>query len=71
MSRENYAYTCGDCLKDIMQGESHLCQMGSGGASTPQYYQWPMTPVIAIDGETKRLLERIATALEKLAGVGL
>lgn len=47
----------------------HLCSMGSGSATPPMWTQGALSPVVIVDDETKRLLERIATALEKIAEI--
>lgn len=40
--------------------------MDSGATNYPVLTQGGLSPVVIVDDETKRLLERIAVALEKL-----
>ena len=59
--------TCPKCGGAI-DSTGHACPMGSGAASSPTWTTGYLSPVVVVDDETKRLLERIATVLEKLAG---
>lgn len=63
------SWVCGKCGALCNSNKAHLCSMGSGNSSTPNYYN-ALSPIFLVDAETKRLLDRIATALEKLAGIG-
>ena len=58
--------TCPNCGRRI-SSSGHLCDMGSGATLPPTWTQGALSPVVMVDDETKRLLERIATALEKIA----
>lgn len=60
---------CPVCGQAYFEQLGHTCAMGKGSASSAQWYPSGLTPIISIDSETKRLLERIATALKKLAGI--
>jgi len=60
--------TCPKC-GGVIDSTGHTCPTGSGVSSSPTWTTGYLSPVVVVDDETKRLLERIATALEKLAGI--
>lgn len=63
-----FGVTCPKCGGSITSS-GHLCSMGSGSSALPMWAQGALSPVVIVDDETKRLLERIATALEKIAEI--
>ena len=60
-------YTCHRCGGWVVNGALHLCPMAAGQTSPVQYNPIITAPTAILDDETKRILRRIADALEKLA----
>jgi hypothetical protein len=66
MSTAANASVCAKCGKNVPQGEIHWCLGENSSSSIPAtFYNQPFP----IDDVTKRLLERIAVALEKIAKI--